>query len=305
MILRRSSGFSLVELMVGMTLALMLATIIGSIYLSGRQTSRVADTMGRMQESARFALQTIEEDIRISGFRGCNSAANLPVNTLNFPTNYANRFDQPLFGYHASGSTWAPLLDSSISALIPAPATGRDVITIKRIYGNGSALTAEMGSTTGALTVDSSAASTFAKGDFILVANCDAQAVFQITSSPTAGSIAHAATTAVVPGNATADLGHVFNTDASAYRLITKTYYIAPSARKPNTKLNSLWSYSVPDYTGSGQPQELVEGVDNLALLYGEDTDGDQSANRYVTADNVGNWNNVVSVRLQVLMETV
>lgn len=69
--------------------------------------------------------------------------------------------------------------------------------------------------------------------------------------------------------------------------------------------MHSLWSYSVPDYTGAGQPQELVEGVDNLVLLYGEDTDNDQAANRYVTADNVGTWNNVVSVRIQLLMASV
>ncbi len=300
---RRQFGFSLVELMVGLTVSLLLIGVIGSTYLSGRQTSRVVDTMGRLQESARFALETIEQDIRISGFRGCNSAANSPINTLNSPTAYNNRFDQPLFGYHASGSTWSPVLDASISSFSPAPLAGRDVVSIKRIYGNGTALTAQMVGSTGPLVIDSGSA--FTQGDIALVADCEAQAVFQVTNQPTTGSIAHVATTAVTPGNATADLTQVFNTDASVYRVVTKTYYIAPSARKPGVNLNSLWSSSVPDYAGSGQPAELVEGVDNLVLLYGEDTDGDQAANRYVTADNVANWNNVISVRLQVLMETV
>jgi len=301
---RRESGFSLVELMVGLAVGLLLVGVAVSIYLSGHQTARVVDTVGRLEESARFAVEMIEQDVRMSGFRGCNGAANSPVNTLNTPGAFNNRFDQTLFGYHASGSTWSPALDTSISTLANPPIAGTDVFAIKRVYGSGAALTAQMGTTTGALTVDASAP--FALGDYVLVTDCEAQAVFQVTqmtTSPTTGSLAHAATTAPTPGNASADLAHVFNTDASAYRVVTKTYYVAQSAL--NNKVKSLWSYSVPDYTGAGQAQELVEGVENLALLYGEDTDGDQAANRYVTADNVSNWNNVVSVRMQLLMASV
>ncbi len=40
-------------------------------------------------------------------------------------------------------------------------------------------------------------------------------------------------------------------------------------------------------------------------MLYGEDTDGDGVPNRYVTANGVGTWANVVAVRAQLLMQTV
>jgi type IV pilus assembly protein PilW len=49
----------------------------------------------------------------------------------------------------------------------------------------------------------------------------------------------------------------------------------------------------------------MVEGVDKFALLFGEDIDGDRAANRYATADAVGTWNNVVSVKAMVLLATV
>jgi type IV pilus assembly protein PilW len=49
----------------------------------------------------------------------------------------------------------------------------------------------------------------------------------------------------------------------------------------------------------------MVEGVDGLALVFGEDLDGDKAANRYVTANAVGTWNNVVSVKAQLLLATV
>jgi len=48
-----------------------------------------------------------------------------------------------------------------------------------------------------------------------------------------------------------------------------------------------------------GNPQPLVDGVEALQILYGENTDGDpRSANRYVRADQVADMRNVVSVRL-------
>jgi type IV pilus assembly protein PilW len=105
------------------------------------------------------------------------------------------------------------------------------------------------------------------------------------------------------PGNSSADLNHVFGTDASVYRLVTRTYYIAPSVKRSGT--NTLWAYSTPAYDGQPQPEEMVEGVDKFALLFGEDLDGDHAANRYVTANAVGTWNNVVSVKAMVLLATV
>jgi type IV pilus assembly protein PilW len=47
--------------------------------------------------------------------------------------------------------------------------------------------------------------------------------------------------------------------------------------------------------------------VENLQLLYGEDnTAGDSvtNATRYVTADNVTDWNNVVSVRIGIIVNS-
>ena len=86
-------------------------------------------------------------------------------------------------------------------------------------------------------------------------------------------------------GNTSSDLGDVFSTDASVYRLVTRTYYVAPSARKAGT--SSLWSNSVPAYDGQPQPEEMVEGVEGLALLFGEDLNGVRAANRYVPAEGV------------------
>lgn len=51
----------------------------------------------------------------------------------------------------------------------------------------------------------------------------------------------------------------------------------------------------------------IIPGVENMQFLYGEDTnaaDGVTNATKYVTAGNVVNWNNVVSVKLGILVNS-
>jgi type IV pilus assembly protein PilW len=217
-------------------------------------------------------------------------------------TAYPYRFDTGLQGYYGSSGSWSPSLDSSISTLSPAPLSNTDVVTIRHIDGPGIPLIAPMPSQTGDITV--APGSGLAAGDVLLVADCANAAIINATSyNAGTGVIAHAVGGSAVPGNASADLLHIFGTDASVYRLVTRTYFIAPSARRTGT--NALWSFSVPAYDGQAQPEEMVEGVDRFSLLYGEDLDGDLAANRYVTASGVGTWNNVVSVKAMVLLATV
>lgn len=55
----------------------------------------------------------------------------------------------------------------------------------------------------------------------------------------------------------------------------------------------------------SGSPtgaQPIVDGVSNLQLLYGEDTDADGVPNAYRNAGNVTDWDNVISVRVGILV---
>ena len=52
---------------------------------------------------------------------------------------------------------------------------------------------------------------------------------------------------------------------------------------------------------GNSSSLELIEGIENMQLLYGVDTDADRYANQYMTANNVSAFANVVSIRLSLL----
>ena len=88
-------------------------------------------------------------------------------------------------------------------------------------------------------------------------------------------------------------------------RFEASAYYIGDSGRDtPNG--DSIFSLFVLDTT-TGARTELVEGVENLQVLYGENMQPDPDLPpliRYVTADAVTNFANVLSVQLGLLIAT-
>jgi len=285
--------------MIALVLALLLSGAAAMIAVNSKGVFSANASVASLQDNARFAIDSLSRDLRMAGFDACVGNSVRPVSKLN-PAGYQYDYTSGLLGFHAVGPSWAPPLDGSLTGLAQAPLEGTDVLTVRTETGGAHALIAAMGASNASLTV--SAASGLATGDVVMAANCSGSVAFQITADPSLGTVRHAAG-AGSPGNASDDLGTSFSTDASLYRLVTRTYYVAPSLLQPGT--TSLWTYSVPNYTGAAQPQEIVEGVQNMLFLFGEDTDGDGVPNRYVTADLVGTWANVIDVRVELLMETV
>jgi len=299
----RQRGMGLVELLVWMAISLLIISVIGVVYGNTKQLTRVSDTVSRLQENGRFVVYLLDRDIRMVGFRGCNgNDTAVPYLSVLNSAAYPYQFNVAIAGYRGASGTWSPALPTDISALTPAPLAGTDVVTVRFIDGTGVPLTAAMSSSTDDIQVAPGGA--LSTGDVLLIADCSAYAIFNASSFNLGnGKIKHDTGGAISPGNTTKDLGTAFRTDAAVYRLVTRTYYVAPSVRKPGT--NALWANSLPGYDGLPQPEEMVEGVEGLVLFFGEDLDGDKAANRYVGANAVGTWSNVVSVKAQLLLATV
>ena len=72
------------------------------------------------------------------------------------------------------------------------------------------------------------------------------------------------------------------------------TYSIAPGASGEP----ALWR------SQDGVNQELIEGVEELQVLYGLDSDDDDFPNQFVTIDNVPDTFDIVSVRLMLMVRS-
>jgi len=77
---RRHQGFTLIELMISMSIGLVLVLGAVTIYGQGRSNFRTAENIARIQENARFAMDLMSPDIRLAGFWGrTNETAFLTV----------------------------------------------------------------------------------------------------------------------------------------------------------------------------------------------------------------------------------
>ena len=80
----------------------------------------------------------------------------------------------------------------------------------------------------------------------------------------------------------------------------TMTYYLA----KTSTIVYAIYGGVLRKNTNN-QNNDLIEGVEAIQFLYGEDTNGDHAVNDYVLANQVLNWEHVISVRVFLLITSL
>jgi len=285
----QAGGFTLVETLVAITISLMLLAGVLQVFQSTKQSYNIQQALGKIQENARLITDLMIRDISASGYMGCLDSMGRVINTLADQSGNYNYVDA-LIG--TEGGAGSP---DSISIRRASEATAIPV-------------TAPMASQVAALQLDPAHINynSLQQWDVVTVSDCADTGVFMITNDPDVdGIIEHAAGVAATTGvnedqsNATQDLQRIFGSaSASAakiYRVGTTTYQLQPSGSGRNT--TSLF------VTPGG---ELAEGVDDLQIQYGIGSAGTPViAEQYVNADNVIDWNNVVSVRITFVLNNI
>jgi type IV pilus assembly protein PilW len=64
----RHRGFSLIELMIAITLGMLAVAAVGSVFIYGSRNYKQDDKVSRMQDELRFAMAQISQDIEMAGF---------------------------------------------------------------------------------------------------------------------------------------------------------------------------------------------------------------------------------------------
>jgi type IV pilus assembly protein PilW len=295
----KQKGFSLIELMIAMMLGIFITGGLIQLFINSKQSYRVQENLSRLQENGRFAMNFIRHDIRMAGYMGCSASTRLLKNTLNDNTSFNYDFTKALVGFNATGTdNWTPTLDTGI----PEPLTDRDIITIRGILGSGVDIIGQPA----AVCNDSAAAHAanlkvvnnayFADNDIVLAGNCENMAIFQISQFNSGEVVVHN-TGAAVPGNAEKDLGACFAGNGKLYKLSTRSYFI----RNNPQNIPTLYRKD-----GTGNAEQMVEGIEDMQILYGEDTDNDNTPNYYLPAGTAGlNMDNVVSIRVSLVVSTL
>lgn len=290
---QKQKGMTLVELMIALVLGLIVTGVVIDMFLSTKQMYRVQDARARLQENGRYAIEHLAKQIRKAGYGGCatrsanQSDTSLVTNTLN--TAYLWDFATGIQGFDASGAIWSPTKDASITD--PSADTGTDILTIRtmvdpviKVVKHAAAAMKD-----GSAAIEVAAPHSLAASDIVMVTDCYKSAIFQISTINQQGHLVHNTGNATVPGNATTTLGKNYE-GADLVQLTTISFYISSSSLYQRIFNNS---------------EELIQGIENMQILYGIDNGVDEIVDEYVTADAVTDWEDVLSVRVSLVLVTV
>ncbi len=293
-LLRGQQGMTLVELLVAAAVGLILLGGIYQVFTVSSRAYRMDEGLTRLQENGRYVVDFLSREIRMAGYRGCYGRGEL-INTLN-DTGFSYDFETSVQGFEAtSDSAWTPALDASITGAVG----GSDVLTIRSMASGGAVLRTEINPPSADFKVANGTTS-LSDGAIVMISDCSAASIFQITNfTSTNGNVVHNTGATHVPGNATKNLGHVYEPGlAEIVGVATTSYFVRNSA----SGVPCLFRRTV----GAGVlEEELVEGVETLQVRYGVDANNDRSVDDYVAANSVTDWDDVLSVRVGLLMRSV
>ena len=283
-------GLSLIELMIAITIGLVLLAGILQIAVKSKSNYRVHEALSRTQETGRFALDIMARDIRMADFWGCAQNVTKITNNLNpLGTGYSSAlsFSGGLSG--TDGTSGQP-----------------DTITLAGASGSGIHVKTPYMPNTSAM-IHTISGTGLEQGDIVLLSDCIQGDIFQITNSnpSSSGSVVHNTGSAVNPGNYNPGacggggnshcLSKTYEGDAQIYAMQALTYSINhPALEEPKLVRSKNGQTAV----------ELVAGVENMQFTYGEDTDGDGVVNIYRDATNVSNWDEVLAVKIALLVRS-
>ena len=293
------SGFTVVELMIGLLLSLMLMIGVVQVYMGSKTTYRVTEGLSRLQENTRSSAEMLAKDIRMAGYIPCSQPQN-SASIINANDWWAQIFEQPIRGFEGEiNAVGFP------AEIIDEVAPGTDALVVVR-SGNKVAGVKLFDQVNNQFILQRAVEPGWVDdGSLMVVCDSTNARLFQAsainTSSVTVADIGAAPS----PGNA-GSIARDFGSDAQLANYSAVIYYIRNSSNGDGFSLYR--SYLNVNGAGDNVPlsEELAAGIENMQLLYGYDSDGDGNAERYLKASNpifnvLSNWRNVATVKIGLL----
>lgn len=327
----RQQGLTLVELMIALVLGSML--MIGAVQLfSGmRSAYQLNEGLSRVQESGRFAVDILSQDLRMAGYMGCTSnSRNLDigvssdVSTGDVDDFYLN-FTRGVEGFEADGSgpdqqltisslqpeagttgNWSPSLpDGFLTGELTRPIAGSDVLVLRYMEGDGVRFVSPYTSKGNQYHVTDN--QDFQQDDLLFAADCQGGGYLFRRNNKGGNAGDGSGKDNIQPGGGTEMEYRSFGPDAEMARPRMVAYFIGVNTdadADPADRLPTLYRRTF-DQSGHGiNTDALVSGIETMQVLYGIDQGGNQTIDQYMTADQVqaaDRWFAVSSIRVGLL----
>ncbi|MCY0965536.1 PilW family protein [Parathalassolituus penaei] len=297
----KQSGFSMIELMISMVISLVLIAGVVSVFQSNKRTYITGDALAEIQENVRIAYDYIAREVRMAG-SGYSCLANVTTvqNMLN-STDFDFNFAQPLEAYDNGNN-----LPAALSGVVKS---GTDALVVRGTYGVGAKLETELDNPSASLKVTSIDPPPMGVDDIVVVTDCRTASIFQITNFSGNGNsgsdnVVHNTGTGT-PGNQTKNFIYPFQAGATVIKTRTIAYYIGTNANGES----ALFQRATDQ--GSSDTIEVVEGIQDMQLTFGVDTNDDGLPEGYYTPTQItdgsigAEWSDAISARINLLVRSI
>ena len=275
--MRRAEGFSLVELMIAMTVGLGLIAAVTGLFAATSGARTELEKTSRMFDNGRHAQDLLAEDIRLAGYYG-----ELPLADYLTVVPDPCAVDAAAFGWQSAVLPAMPTVPAAVvgyrdqagvPACLPERLAGTDVLVVRRVATMPTPLAALEPGTA-----------------YLQTSRCaDDAAPFALATTPAALTLRALDCTTPLPPR----------------RLLVRLYYLSRCNDCTRDATPTLKRVEPRGAALTVVP--LAEGIEDMRLDYGFDIDGDGVADRFLrgtsgapgAADD--DWGNVVAVRLHLL----
>ena len=300
---RAVAGFTLVELMIALVLGLLVVAGVGSVFLANQNAYRSNVALGEVQEGARTSFEFLAREIRAAGANPCGTSNVASV--LKAANDQMVDNNSPIQGWD-DAATVAATVDALPSSGEGVPvAGGGDAIRLASARGSSLELEASSGPRANVKLKEKTTA--ISSEDILMLCDIDKATIFQVTNYNSNNTTVGHNTGNETPGNQTKCLNHpvpqspsgsggcsTFSPTSYLAIPVNYTWYVGTNSSGGR----SLYRYG-RDQKVNSTAMEMVRGVWNMTVRYHE-----QGSNAFVTAANVGNWENVDAVRLMLTVQS-
>lgn len=307
---QQQRGLSMVELMVALLVSTLLMLGVFEIFLGSSQNNRFAHAYARIQENGRLAMDILTRNIRMAGYQGCIDPNLIEMNIIadDAPTYDLN--SDGVFGYETDDAAWSiSNRNDQLDAITGVP-SGTDIIYIQFASPTGVNVICDGGGNSceavnANVKIENNTIG-LKKYDVAIVTDCENADMFRIVSMPIDSSDSKVTLAHSNSHNSSNNLSKPYDEDAEVVTFNAFAYYIKDTGRVNDrgNKVFALYQFDSTYQEGGvimGKEEELVEGIEQLQILYGQRVGSDNL--RFVPADDANiNFEDVEAVKISILV---
>jgi type IV pilus assembly protein PilW len=260
----RQSGFTLIEMMIALTIGLLLLVAMSVVFVGTSTSRREMEISADVIETGRYALDTLNRELSQAGFYGTLltpvGATNLPCSTA--VSDWADSLPFHVFGWNSSTGA----ADADPTCITRKP--GTDAIFIQR------ASSCFVGETASGVSICPPQDNNNA---YIQVQECGEKYA--------AGALVLQQGATVFPLETNACDG----APSVIRRIVRRIYYVSSA---------NVLNYVEVRLDGVQQPVPIAENIEQMQIEYAIDTNGDGTADEFKSSPTAAQWPQAIGARV-------